>query len=239
MPVARGVLKGTSVGTNLIVSRNPALRYLRDQALTHLLGSSFVQKMLLRKQSQLDVNYRKSSLSRSYKGPAKARQPYARTEAPSLKDQLSFRAAPEAGDRVPQARCRRYLDGSETDLFREFQGTRCTLLLFDGPAPSAAGSARLVGIARRVDTLLGDEIKTCIVVSHKPGSLDWGGCILLDTERELHETYGARTETLYLIRPDGYVGFRGQPVREDKLLGYLGNLFLLDDTSHALAAPTS
>ncbi len=33
--------------------------------------------------------------------------------------------------------------------------------------------------------------------------------------------YGARYECLYLVRPDGYVGFRSQPVETVPLRDYL------------------
>jgi len=32
---------------------------------------------------------------------------------------------------------------------------------------------------------------------------------------------------LYLIRPDGYIGFRCQPVAEEQLIGYLRKFFSL------------
>ena len=53
--------------------------------------------------------------------------------------------------------------------------------------------------------------------NQKPESLNWDGYILLDPKHELHTTYGAGAESLYFIRPDGYVGFRWQPVREEHL----------------------
>ena len=52
--------------------------------------------------------------------------------------------------------------------------------------------------------------------------------MLLDADGALHSLYGARTESLYLIRPDGYVGFRSQPADEDPLLDYLRTVFAPD-----------
>ena len=37
--------------------------------------------------------------------------------------------------------------------------------------------------------------------------------------------YGARAGCLYLVRPDGYVGFRAQPVDPEALLAYLDRLY--------------
>ncbi len=226
MPVAREVLKSTNASTNLVVSRNPALRFVRDRTLSHVMGSGLVQETLLKKVSQLDVNYRKSSLSKSYTSP-QTLLPGRRQDRFRLKDWLNLRGGPKGGDRAPQGRCLRYPSWEETTLFREFEGTNFVLLLFDGPAQTEEGYANLARIAQKVEELWGEDVKTYVVIAgdEKPEELDWNGPVLLDTGRELHETYNAAgVGTLYLIRPDGYIGFRSQPVREDRLLSYLGNL---------------
>jgi hypothetical protein len=94
---------------------------------------------------------------------------------------------------------------------------------------TAQGSAHLVSIASWVESQLGDKVRSYIIVasSDKPASLDTNGAVLLDPERELHQTYGAGAESLYLIRPDGYIGFRSQPVEKEPLLQYLSQLFRL------------
>ena len=226
MPVASEVLKGTNASTNLVVSRNPALRFVRDRTLSNVMGSSFVQETLLKRVSQLDVNYRKSSISESYTSP-QTLLPHRWQDGFRLKDWLHLRGGPKAGDRAPQGRCLRYPSREETTLFREFEGANFVLLLFDGPAQTEEGYANLAGIAQRVEELWGEDVKTYVVVAgdEKPEELDWDGSVLLDAGRELHETYNAAgAEALYLIRPDGYIGFRSQPVREDRLLSYLSDL---------------
>lgn len=45
-------------------------------------------------------------------------------------------------------------------------------------------------------------------------------------DEEMHETYGALDQTLYLIRPDGYVGYRSQPVDFDWLEEYVESKLL-------------
>jgi 2-polyprenyl-6-methoxyphenol hydroxylase-like FAD-dependent oxidoreductase len=226
MPIAREVLKGTNVSTNLVVSRNPALRFVRDRTLSHVMGSGLVQETLLERVSQLDVNYRKSSLSESYASP-QTLLAGRKQDGFRLKDWLNLRGGPKAGDRAPQGRCLRYPSREETTLFREFAGTKFTLLLFDGPARTEEGYANLTGIACKVEKLWREDVKTYMIVAcdDKPENLDGDGPVLLDVERKLHETYNAAgAEALCLIRPDGYIGFRSQPVRGDRLLRYLGDL---------------
>ena len=54
-----------------------------------------------------------------------------------------------------------------------------------------------------------------IACQHVPGAT------LIDPDLALHKRYGAGTQTLYLIRPDGYVGFRSQPADGDALIAHL------------------
>ena len=49
---------------------------------------------------------------------------------------------------------------------------------------------------------------------------------LIDPDGELHRRYGASREGLYLMRPDGYVGFRSQPADVSALRAYLDRLFV-------------
>jgi hypothetical protein len=73
-------------------------------------------------------------------------------------------------------------------------------------------------------------VKIYIIISTKQVSQqpNWNGSVLQDVSGTLHKQYGANAESLYLIRPDGYIGFRSQPVAVEPLLEYLSHLFLLD-----------
>ena len=52
------------------------------------------------------------------------------------------------------------------------------------------------------------------------------GEILLDPRGELHHRYGARSACLYVVRPDGYIGFRSQPPDAEALDSYFTRIFL-------------
>ena len=57
-----------------------------------------------------------------------------------------------------------------------------------------------------------DRIESHLIVPHElPEDLVVKGDILLDPKGELHHRYGARNACLYVVRPDGYIGFRSQP----------------------------
>jgi 2-polyprenyl-6-methoxyphenol hydroxylase-like FAD-dependent oxidoreductase len=230
-PIALDVLDNTHASTSLLITKNPALRFVRDRLLTSLASLDFVQERNLQNTSQLNVNYRSSSLSQNYYGSLSSTMLLHddRSETPSIKDRFDFHTAPKAGDRAPQGVCLRYPSDSKTSLFEQFKGTQFTLLLFDGLSQTAQGYAHLVSIASWVESQLGDKVRPYIIIasSDKPASLDTNGAVLLDPERELHQTYGAGAESLYLIRPDGYIGFRSQPVEKEPLLQYLRQLFWL------------
>lgn len=219
LPIARQVLAETDQRTKIFFARNGAVRLFRDRVVIPLLKRRFVQQRLFWAVSELGINYRSSPLSHASQD--------ARTERHGWKPWP--RQAPRPGDRAPDGRCFRHPSQEATSLFAEFRGTRSHLLLFAGRAASG-DDANLIQIAGRVEKLLGEEVKTHLVVSvrEKPANLDWDGSILLDPGYKLHTRYGARVASLYFIRPDGYIGFRSQPVREEPLLDYLGTLFLLD-----------
>ena len=48
--------------------------------------------------------------------------------------------------------------------------------------------------------------------------------LIRDVSHQIHRAYGAGSRCIYLIRPDGYVGFRAQPPDEKSLLANLGNI---------------
>ncbi len=49
--------------------------------------------------------------------------------------------------------------------------------------------------------------------------------VLLDTEGAAHHRYQADLPILYLIRPDGYIGFRSRPADQTALTTYLTRIF--------------
>ena len=108
------------------------------------------------------------------------------------------------------------------------RGTKHALLLFDGAAATEAGYKNLADIANHVREKYGDVVETHVLVpfKDKPASLAWTGSTLFDADGGVHRRYGARSECLYLVRPDGYVAYRCQPAQGDKLDTYLESIFV-------------
>jgi hypothetical protein len=83
-----------------------------------------------------------------------------------------------------------------------------------------------VGRCNHADVPRLDRTAPLIVPHELPGDLAGKGEILLDPRSELHHRYGARSECLYVVRPDGYIGFRSQPPDPVALKSYLTQIFL-------------
>jgi 2-polyprenyl-6-methoxyphenol hydroxylase-like FAD-dependent oxidoreductase len=88
-------------------------------------------------------------------------------------------------------------------------GTGHHLLLFEGHEPERADAGR-----QAVAALLGRyavEVDVQVVSA---------------TEHQTHRLWGASTARLFLIRPDGHVGFAGGPAKLDALAAYLDGLYV-------------
>lgn len=218
MPIARYVLQGSHTGTGILVVQNPVLRWLRDHVLLPLLNLDSIQRYLAQQASELNMHYRRSSLSHSYY-----------ESRGNVSELLTWRRAPHAGDRALPDDCLSYPSHEQTNLYQALRGTESHLLLFAGLAPADKEYAQLAGLASKVETLTGGCVKAHLVLasSEKPTHLTWHGSILLDPQGKLHALYGARRQSLYFIRPDGYIGLRSQPASEEQLPGYLGKIFSL------------
>ena len=224
LPVARSVLDQTDTNQKLFISNGPITRRFREHVLVPLMELPAVTDAIVYRGSELGIDYRGSSLARAPSAPSTG------NGRVHLLDGLSLRRGPRAGDRAPDAGCRDAASGERTTLFDQFRGPSFTLLLFDGGEGTQADYARLASVARRVEEEFGEGFEARVVVSTNtpPAGLDRG--MLLDPSGQAHEIYGAKAESLYLIRPDGYVGFRGRPAEAEPLLEYLHHLHFPDDT---------
>lgn len=220
MPIAKYVVQGSrDVTGGILVTHNPLLRWLRDHAMIPLLNLDSIQRMLAQQASELNMHYRRSSLSST-----------CTKNSVNMRELLAWRRALHAGDRALPGICLNYPSREQANLFQVLRGTESHLLLFAGFSPTAVEYAQLARLAYRVETLMSGCLKAHIVVagSEKPAQLTWNGSILLDPHGALHATYGTHRQSLYFIRPDGYIGLRCQPVNDKQLLDYLGKIFVIN-----------
>jgi hypothetical protein len=119
-------------------------------------------------------------------------------------------------------------DDRPTTLFELLRGPKHTLLLFPGADHEDKSWHRLAELAQSVESGLEDLINiyfVAIAAGSVPSNPKFHAGLILDPERSLHYRYGAETECMYLIRPDGYVGYRSEPATAGAFHDYIGRIF--------------
>jgi len=211
IPVADAVLRLAGNLTMMLTLTNPMSRELRDHLMPILNGLGAVRHEIAVEDAQLSITYGASPIVSEYHHERFGH--------------LKFAGGPRAGDRAPDAGP---LAGgaSPVRLYELLRGTHHTLVLFGGPEPKAATLQQLSSIARALSGQPEDVMRVHIVVDGEkvPEELAGEFSVLLDTAGAVHHRYQADGPTLYLVRPDGYIGFRSRPADHAALLTYLARI---------------
>jgi 2-polyprenyl-6-methoxyphenol hydroxylase-like FAD-dependent oxidoreductase len=152
--------------------------------------------------SQLGVNYRTSAWV---------------AEHQSRPDALA--GGPQPGDRVPDVQGLRR-DGIRFPLrlFDLLRGTHHTLLL--------AGTETSPGMVEALQRRHGDRLRAYRIARPDAAGPGTGACpTLVDSDRHFERTFAVAGPAAYLIRPDGYVGFRTDVPERKAFEPYLGRIF--------------
>ncbi|UJR85007.1 FAD-dependent oxidoreductase [Sandaracinus amylolyticus] len=226
--IARSVLKGTDLATKVGTLKNSVARALRNEVARHLVGLEVVQQRIAREVSELAVGYQSSPIVREDKmSMLQARiGSAAGGETPTLGTMREFEHGPHAGSRAPDGRVTVAGSSGTKRLAEILDGRAWTLLLFDGRHESDAGYERYTKLCDRVASRWGASVRAFVVTPRatRPAKLPESVPVLLDPDGDLEKRYGATSECAYLIRPDLYVGYRGQPIDEAKLDAYLRSI---------------
>jgi 2-polyprenyl-6-methoxyphenol hydroxylase-like FAD-dependent oxidoreductase len=233
--VGQSVLKGTHLATKVVTLRNPVGQTIRNKVMGFLTGFELVQERILRAGSLIGIGYRESALSQE--AHLSLEQSVGRSlhiggfkeeeEKPGLASWIDFARAPVAGDRAPDGECRTGT-GVEKRLFQLMATPRFALLLFDGNVASQPGYENFAAIEQRMAKEFGALVDVHVIVPYaKDGKvLPLFKSVIYDDESQLHTAYGASSECLYLVRPDGYIGYRSQPADLEGLLAYLKSYWI-------------
>ncbi|HRI66257.1 MAG TPA: FAD-dependent monooxygenase [Polyangium sp.] len=226
-PIGEGIVKGTDIftqrGMRFLTLRSPIAEALRNQAISFVLNTGFVPQNFFQSLAQIGVGYPNSPAVGEYHTPVwSTALGIRKDEGPRIGDWVRFAKGPGPGERVPDIEL-----ATGNTLFDVLRGTKHVLFLFDGSATTDAGYANLTSIATQIEQRWGEHIVVHVVTpaAEKPAALQWSGSRLVDEDHRLHEHFGCNSESLYLVRPDGYVGYRSQPADEGKLLHYLETIF--------------
>lgn len=211
-PVARAVLRGTDLGARLVLGAHPIGRAIREYVFPTVTGFSPVRDRLQSALSELQVNYRHSSLSVE-SGTVHARRGIRR------------RHGLRAGDRVPDAHLLDAPSAMPVTVFERFaQGW--TLLAFPTEPRSEETAPALSRIAALTREMAGDLVRLDVVAERTDGEPVTGSS-LLDLTGEVRRRFGVERGQLLLVRPDGYLGFRGRIDRPGELASYLARIFAM------------
>jgi 2-polyprenyl-6-methoxyphenol hydroxylase-like FAD-dependent oxidoreductase len=217
-PLACAVLEHSDKGQRSAMIKDGFGATMRNQILQILSRFPSFMKSQAEKGAQIAMSYRGSPIvaeERPSVLSAKLLEDRT-TEHPTVRDWRDFASAPAAGDRVPD------LQLEEGTVFERLRGTHYTVFLFDGRAPTPDGYVHLARIADAVVARWGELVRPVVIVygDEIPPELETvaaAGRVWLDPEGKLHARYGAGSECLYVVRPDGYVGFRSQPADQAAL----------------------
>ncbi len=229
-PTAQMVLRGTDLFTRTVFLRSPIAQHIRNRVASWLMSHEVVQERAVRTGAMLAVNYRQSPIVGEQRAAlTRVILPGARDpQEPGLTQWLDFAHGPCPGDRAPDEML---VDAATNSLKRVFEcirGTTHHLLLFTGVESSMADYRSLSAMAGTAYGAFGELLTVHFIVAGDqiPQELSSDASILLDPDFTVHHKYGASSQCLYLIRPDGYVGFRSQPVDDKTLIAYLSQVLV-------------
>jgi 2-polyprenyl-6-methoxyphenol hydroxylase-like FAD-dependent oxidoreductase len=166
-----------------------AIRRIMPMLGIRLLAAPFIGPRIARFVSQTGIRYRYSALTSEAPGAAHL-----------------GRGAPRAGDRAPDVNI-----SERRRLFELTHGPQFTLLLFAGDA--ALLVERFAALAVEIGAHYGPLVKP-VLLRHTASRIRFGEP---DESAAAHRRYGAEQGAIYLIRPDGYISFRGAASDADAL----------------------
>jgi 2-polyprenyl-6-methoxyphenol hydroxylase-like FAD-dependent oxidoreductase len=159
--------------------------------------------VVIRREAQLLVNYRDSAM---VGGTADS----------------GYGQGPHPGDRAPDCRgLRRAQVNIPLRLFELLADPHHTLLLYTDETRPTPDLAEIDGA---LTTLTGGRARTYLITPD-PGLSVAGAPVLVDAAHEFRDTYGAAGGSGYLVRPDGYLGFRAAPLTLTALRCHLELMF--------------
>jgi 2-polyprenyl-6-methoxyphenol hydroxylase-like FAD-dependent oxidoreductase len=200
---------------------------IRNQLMRVLASFEPVRRRIVHGAAQLGVGYEHSPLvgeATSSILTARFGKPEA-GESPTLGSHVAFSGGPAPGTWAPDGACMLASGTAATPSRLAKLRDACvfTLLLFDGRDASATGYAAFVAIANQARARLGALVQVFVVTprTERPAELPADLDVVIDHAGALEAAYAAQTECLYLVRPDGYIGFRSQPANGDALAAHV------------------
>jgi 2-polyprenyl-6-methoxyphenol hydroxylase-like FAD-dependent oxidoreductase len=134
-------------------------------------------------------------------------------------------AVPEAGDRAPDAGgLTRHGIGFPLRLFDVLRGTEHVFVAHLAGAHARQSVADLIAWAQETRSQLASCLRIVAVTAEDGTSDQPGIAVFHDRQGAFADAYGSRAAS-FLVRPDGYIGWRGLSWRDAGLLSHLSRVF--------------
>ena len=217
--VGEMVLHDAGVFTQVATIRNPVLQYIRNHIMSIAGKLSAVQRRAISQLTEMAIHYPNSPLNGDNPGRA-------------------WHGKVAVGDRLPEAELQELSTGKTTRLLSAVGGNQHTLLVMPKSEANMTADDRrhaeesLLDEARQLHDEFGELLQIILVLPNdapaKPEidlSQELIAGVYVDCKGQVHDRLGLRDTAIALIRPDGYIGFRGHaksgPALHKHLAGYL------------------
>ncbi len=192
-PVAKMVLSLTDGLTRMATWQGGLGQQFRDALIPMLTGIHLVEDRIAETMAEIGIHYRRSSIVSGKSGHTL-----------------------HAGDRAPDCEFSGQAGLEPLRLFDLFHAPVHHLLLFAGADADAASKLNALGveIGRDFKGLIDARV---VIRAERVNLPD----ALLDSDGGAHNLYEAEPGAMVLIRPDGYIGFRGGAKHPETLREYL------------------
>ncbi|HZC58841.1 MAG TPA: FAD-dependent monooxygenase [Chthoniobacterales bacterium] len=194
-PVASLVLNLTDRITRVGALHNPIGQQLGNTLLPLVTGMDYVEDRIAETLSEVAIRYRQSSIIADKSGKAL-----------------------RAGGRAPDYEFLRGTDRQAIRLYDLLREPMHHLLVFPDTHGGVASKNVAVEIAQNFNGIVKVFLVECAASADSED-------VLLDSDGIAGELYDAEPGAIVLIRPDGYVGFRGNVGHADELSSYLAGIF--------------
>jgi hypothetical protein len=198
----------------LFLAQNPLMRAVREQVVPAIVGIAPIRRRILAAISQLTINYRGSFLSVDADSRDEARG-WPRLHGRGLR----------AGERVPDGTLVDARGSTSVALF-DLISEGWALLIFPGDEATVEPTGALEPIIRQVRNAVGDAVHSYLVLE-TPAAGGAAETVLLDPAHKVADVFGARQGLVALVRPDGYLGYRGRLDQQGELASYLARVFAM------------
>ncbi len=221
-PIGEEVVSGTDTAFRAVLLRHPLARQLRDRLMGFVSNVEPLRRRIERRLAMLYVDYANSPIVAEKSGGLLGEGGLDQGLA-GVSRWRAFHKAPSPGEWAPDGQV---LHAGESRSLHALLPRGChRLLLFAGEDGRADGLAELQRIAAEVEARYEGLLSALVILRGSAEQQD--AKVVCDPGASLHRRYGARNACLYLVRPDGYVGYRAQPIDAAALGAYLDrNIFL-------------